>query len=715
MSSDSEYEGLLIATRSRRANAGNKMQKLLQMELEEAQKRTGALDDDEINLLFQEDEEDEEFTLGSKKREEDEDMFSDSGDESSGASDAEAGEHELQRQERQKRKLSQKKKNHVPVIKRAKTTGTQKTYKSPSGEINAESLLAVSRRTSKRSAVVANKLKVYESLTKAEKRRKLIQEKLRKQREKQNIRPLTQEERLKIAEETEKFNISSLNKYKEQEISKKQTRMAMQLREKMKFKDGEKIIRWISTQWEVSPLVEIEDRVYWEQYTAKRDKTKKKYVRRKKAQIEADKSRESSTSKEGTPIKQEEDQTSENTVQESLENNDEQVNVTDTQTVTNDSIKNASAGESDNNDKPEDLPSFNPTTKAEVVEVEENKSSNPAYVNTEESSTVDNSNIIPNCSDSNEMKNDKTEVAAEELLEDQSKSLTEDSYTELPKKENETEISFSTKPDSLKEAGVNDMNSCNTSESIKHISFADEDQISVINSEDPPILVQTSTEVFDKSETSSSVEQNILEEENNEPEIKYEGPVQRVGKNFLILYTFPDGPFTPYPKDFKKVILGDDWLLPSKARPDEVKTITKITIAEEEEPLQCILTPDTSILDKFPRFGEFDKKTLRTVKMDTTKKDKIEIKTEAPTGVFLPNGIRKNCLITNKECKYFDPKNGVPYSDVEAIKTIQQLQEYYDEEGEALKPRFKWFGFGRGGIFLDVLQRPAKGVPEGFI
>lgn len=84
--------------------------------------------------------------------------------------------------------------------------------------------------------------------------------------------------------------------------------------------------------------------------------------------------------------------------------------------------------------------------------------------------------------------------------------------------------------------------------------------------------------------------------------------------------------------------------------------------------------------------------------------------------MFLPNGVRKKCLITNRECQYFDPKNGVPYADVEAYKIVQELQDPIGVDGseDDPHPQFKWFGFARGGIYLDVLQKPAKGVPEGF-
>ncbi|CDO92819.1 unnamed protein product [Kluyveromyces dobzhanskii CBS 2104] len=639
MSSDSEPEELLMTNRSRRANAGNKMQKLLQQEIDELQKQTSLFGDDEINLLFQEDEEDEEFTVESKRRQDDEDMFSDSADESSGASDAEEGEHELQKQERQKRKVTQKKKNMVPVIKRAKKAPVDKVQKLASEELNAESFLTETRRTSKRSAVVANKLKVYENLTQAEKRRKLIQEKLRKQREKHYVKPLTQEERLKMAEETERINVSSLNKYKEQEISKKQSRLAMQLRDKMKFKDGEQIIRWISTQWEVSPLVELEDKAYWDLYTSKRDKIKKKYVRRKKAQIEEDNLRAASKEKE---LHNAEDEPSTNTADRI---NDETVHENGTFATVKDS-----ANDSLSNELDPKLP--------EVSGGLDNHETSRQEMTTKEGSSTEAivTKDLPNIEF--EMKTDASESSLKtpDIVE-------ETANQDSGHKENSTSPQLS--PVTVTNSPPNNENnnevvtaSPKSTQTVRHITFAEEDQVSVINSKDPPIFVQSSHESLEPSDQEKVKEEaeESINDASEEPVPLYEGPVQRVGKNFVILYTFPDHPFTVQNSEVKKTIFGKNWERPSKSRPEEVETVIKLTSSEELEPLQSIFIPPTSILEKFPRFGEFNKKTLRTVTIDATKKDKIEIKSEAPTGVFLPNGIRKNCLITNKECKYFDPK-----------------------------------------------------------
>lgn len=686
MSSESEPEELLMATRSRRPNAGNKMQKLLQQELDEVQKQTGMMAEDDINLLFAEDEEDEEFLIEPKKREKDEDMFSDSGDESSGA-DSDEGEREIEKQERQKRKRVQKKRNQVPVIKRIKKSPSEKQKKLQSEEMNAESLLIGSRRTSKRSSVVANKLKVYENLTLAEKRRKVIQEKLRKQREKQDLKPLTQEDRLRIAEETEKINISSLNKYKEQEVSKKQSRMAMQLREKMKFKDGESILTWISTQWDVSPLVEIEDRTYWEAYISKRDKKKKKYTRRKKADIEIA------------------NKTSENDIKEDINSNTKKLEGLLKEANDSDEVK-----KQDTNCSIDSTKRFvdqntgvliNNSVGNEFVKVE-----TPCTLNLENIESVSNQDHISNNSADSPLDTKKSPLANEnEHAVDEKKELVDQSADATEKRTN---------PDPTTKS---EDHTIKTRIEEKHISFAENDEVSLINSEDPPILVQSSKEAtLDLTQPSDDYQTpEAMESEAAEPELIYEGPAQRVGKNFVMIYTFPDGPFKGQINELKTTLFGKGWCMPGNDKSEEIETIVTLKNEEGQEALQSILIPDTSILEKFPKFGEFDRKMLRSVPIETSKKDKIEIKTDAPMGVFLPNGVRKNCLITNRECKYFDPKNGVPYSDVEAIKVIQELQDYYNENGEPTKPRYQWFGFGRGGIYLDIVQRPAKGVPEGFV
>lgn len=115
---------------------------------------------------------------------------------------------------------------------------------------------------------------------KLEKKRKVIQERIRKHKEQEAKYILTQEERLRIAKETEKLNILSLDKFKEQEIWKKENRLALQKRQKLKFQPNETILQFLSTAWLMTPLMELDDRKYWQEQLNKRDKKKKKYPRK---------------------------------------------------------------------------------------------------------------------------------------------------------------------------------------------------------------------------------------------------------------------------------------------------------------------------------------------------------------------------------------------------------------------------------------------------
>lgn len=270
----------LINTRKRRANAGNRLQKLLEQEIKDTQLRRGNFDtgetfvnddDDEVDLLFQEDEDDKEFqiesdgfsdndsntSLNKKNRDDtsknilsdidddnldsqrikvspylnrnDEDMMlsSDSDIDVSNESDAEAGEKELQREETLKKR--KKKKILATIIrKKAKRDDSidsdipkkECTRTSTLGslqQVKAESLPTATRRTSNRSSTIANKIKIYEKLAKAKEKRERIQLKLKRggMTIKLKLHKLTQEDRLRIAEETEKLNLQSLNRFKE--------------------------------------------------------------------------------------------------------------------------------------------------------------------------------------------------------------------------------------------------------------------------------------------------------------------------------------------------------------------------------------------------------------------------------------------------------------------------------------------------------------------
>ncbi|KAM3164579.1 Vacuolar protein sorting-associated protein 72 [Lachancea thermotolerans] len=691
---------MLMASRSRRSNAGNKMQKLIDQERQELQERTAALDEDEINLLFQEEEGDEEFTADDKRRKDDDEVFSNSEDESDAEDDEEEGERELQQQERKKRKLSQKKK--IPVVKKRPNieTAAKPQYEQP----KAESLLLGSRRTSKRSSVVANKLQVYEKLAKAEKKRVQIQDRLRKSKANLAYVELTQEDRLRQAEETEKINLQSLNKFKEEEIYKKETRIALQLRKKAKFAMGEIMIRINTLGWRLTPLMEVEDRQFWEQQLSRRHKKKKKYTRRKKDKSTEAVSEGSKTVPDGT---KETNQSPENEGKRETEHS-----------------KQPLPADSDSSDKLI-------APKLEDSKLEETETMSAA----EESPEPAEMKINEKSSHEDKTINEESDAVHEQTgsdHKDHDQSTNSESKFEIPNKtefaaENGEHTDVASRAGTPNALPIEELQSSpvlsteeNENKSLpKQVSFAAENEVTKFDSSEPANTVpsrEQSVESELSRQTSKEPTEQDEEDETDASEI-YEGPEQLVGRNFITLYAYPEE--NPKVHDVRPYIFGPQWMQPLNSRSENVETIAKIYNNQDESNWSDVgssLIPDLSALEKFPAFGEYDKKLSTEVAEETDTRLQLEIKTPAPAGVFLPNGIRKKCLITNRDCQYFDPKNGVPYADVEAYKTVQELQDPIGDGGseEEPRPQYKWFGFARGGIFLDVRQKPAKGVPEGF-
>lgn len=721
MSSDNENSSL-VATRSRRANAGNKMKKLLEQELQEMQERAPsaaleAADQDDINLLFQEEEDDQEFTIDDRKRDEDE-LFSDSGDESDGA-DEDDEEHELERQERKRRKLASRKK--IPVIRR-RAEKEEKPKKPQYEQPSAESLLLRSRRTSKRSSVVANKLQVYQKLTEAEKKRKEIRERIQRQKEKQEHQELTQEDRLRQALDTERINLLSLNKYKEQELSKKQNRMAMQLRNRSKFVPGELVLSMVSAEWRVTPVMEVKDHEHWQQQLARRTKKKKKYTKKRKEPQE----------REGGSATEAKAEIGDKTGTDGVQKTPERDEST--------SIDSVVLAETDNPDNREEavaathagketdaLPTHNANQHSEAdVQSENEPTAKVSEPQDSRLATPTETHVNQECSAENTDHSEAPRTSTSILV-----AYPTEQSANLP--HNDQDTSAHTEPVD---------GECATSpprhqqDRPRQVSFAVEDDIAIIDFEEPPSNIgpskEPSSEPASIAETSAqdvklentpelTNDEDTHDDTEPEPETEeepvFEGPEQRVGKEFLTLYTYPEGAVKP--QDVRATIFGEEALYLPSRRSQEVETIFKSTKEELTRDSNSILPatvlPDLTILDKFPAFGEYDRKLSQDVAIEANKELKIEIKTQAPTGVFLPNGVRKKCLITNKDSQYFDPKNGVPYSDVEAYKTIQELQDPIGTgTEEEPSPRYQWFGFGRGGIYLDVSQRPARGVPENF-
>lgn len=714
---DLREDEFLMSTRQRRANAGNKMRKLLEQELEDIQSRTEQLEEDEVDLLFREDDDDEEFeaeassdtevakrshNVDSEANGEADEMFSESEEESGDQNeDNEEGEKDLQRQEQLQRKKRNKRKTPA-VIKRKRINPEDNVAKKEQEarkrahyeQIKAENLLISNRRTSQRSSVVANKMKVYEKLSQAEKKRKLIQDRIRKHKEAQREEILTQEDRIQIALETEKFNILSLDKYKEQEVSKKQSRIALQQRQKLKFTPGETVIRQLSCSWTITPLMELEDAEYWAEQIKRREKKKKKYTRRPYKKHNQD------VKNDNKEVKVKEELAEKiQTVAESTEESSSNVEINGVQ---------KSVLGTDSDKKVETPPPEN---------IEMQKAN-------DEEITVDNrqseSNVAPIEFDSEPPKDKdnltKPQISGEELPVKAKQTTSSHKELEFPDKyiQDDFTLSHPSKKRTSTPQPSNKEKEANTvsPSTPKQVTFADQPQVTLIDfgnrpSDDPPTTAAT-------HETDQQGTPDLIEDLGSEEEQIYQGPEQLVGKNFVTLYSFPT---ETYRNDIHEELFGVNWENGLSHRSSDVETICKLTMPEvkSDHTETTSLTPNLSFLNNFPAFGEYDKKVIHDNDATVNKEFEIDIKTLPPTGVFLPSGSRKKCLISSKECQYFDPKNGVPYSDVETYKTIQELQNPIGTGSEEEpQPHFQWFGFGNGGIYLDISQTPAKGVPDDF-
>lgn len=246
----------LIAGRSKRQSAGNRMSTLLGNEQ----------DEDDLNLLFAEDEGDEDNEFNTS------DSFDDSDDGSSSSSSSEdenakadlEGEKQLQKEERAEQRARKRKapafiKNPV-VRKRVKIDTAAKQH-----EVLDPVALARQRkkapprapaqegsRKSSRTLAVQNKEKTQESIKQNEARRKkqmAVMAAIQRKREAEKTQPMTQEERMIEAAETERLNSKSLNTYEETEKERLRKQRARLEALQNRVLEGP-VIRWCTARGE---------------------------------------------------------------------------------------------------------------------------------------------------------------------------------------------------------------------------------------------------------------------------------------------------------------------------------------------------------------------------------------------------------------------------------------------------------------------------------
>lgn len=812
---------MLVNTRKRRSNAGSRLKQLLS-----AEERPD--EDDDVDLLFVEDDNDGEYQSASdeepeeaseaeqesqsdtdaplkKKRrsreatveaddedvqegedegedegdtttsseaepEDNDEMFSDSSEESS-EEDSDAGEKELQKAERAKKRERQKKQKHqIPAIKKASTTlrKPKRVYEAP----KADTLLSESRRQSSRQTAVQNKLDLVEKLKEEEQRRSSL-----KPVQKIEYVEMTQEERLAEAIETEKYNISTLNKYQEQEVDRAKRRREMMMNKRRKLTD-------VMTIKSCIKFVEIEEEREYEKFLLTRDVMKKKDRRGRKSEkqkreeeeerLKAAKMRErwemlnnpeksylvqditpqeeTGTSLETTPQVETGDQTNEEKGKQDGDNNDA--------TLTGVEVKKEAVEEIDKEkeqtkeEKKDEELEEKQEEKQEEEEKKEEEKQEEEKKEEEKKEGEEDENVHEKENEDQKREDTATltpENATPPKLEDKVERAASEAEGEaligLSPGSDDDEVILA-KPDSfavevIKTEQANDtpensevaMKEASAERSSTTVDASGD--VAMIDADATPDATPGATAEVNKDESTEGTDKETDvkmedaatdiptpatdatpevktvkfadEEEARKPivtkptppppppKIIYEGPKQKVGANFIAFensYKIPR---------LRGILFGEQSLLGAHRRTTEVEPLVRIRqdpslTTTSLDPSSSLKLPDLSVLDSFPEFGNFEKvhREVRTV--ETVKDTKIVLKTEAPTGIYLPSGQKKMCLITGKPAMYFDPKTGMPYADVESYKVIKEIQD----------GTWMW---GQGGY---VATYHAKGVPPGF-
>ncbi|CAH6718599.1 vacuolar protein sorting-associated protein 72 [[Candida] jaroonii] len=738
--SDDEF---LTTTRERRANAGSRLRQLLDLENDTKPSVSKFIseDDENVNLLFQEDEDDGEFEESESEEEEDEDDQEDNenndvevenGDEEQAGDEEEEeegnaadellsdapidsdhdlsdsdislsdddeyeGERELEKQEKQKKR---KKLNKlVPQIKKFKNDAKPK----PKKRVTSESLLSSVRKSS-RSSAIENKEALVEKLRRDEKRRENTAPIIRiKQRE------LTQEEKLAEAVETEKQNIISLELFRQQEVVKKERQKHLLQSRRKKLVD---IVRFLSIQEYITPNQEIElaRNLYWSLTT----KSKRRNLKKIQRDYDIDLSRVPGEIDKSLPYYIEEQK------QKELEEAEiaVSVDITEGSENGNGSVEvNGSEGAENENGLVE-------VNGSEVVgngkEAEEVKDVEMRDVEMNDVEMKDMG--VNNEANGHENKDVEIQNGHIENVEnghiEESRNGTNEQVSSDGIVENGQDKSLVTEESQISEVKTTE------SEPIPEPKETDEETRKTVTFAEG--VKEPNEPIKEMSEEPSEEVTDTQDNEDEEEEEIFEGPAQKICRNYINLIEFTaDKPLNDI--NMKRFVFGEDAALTGSRRFKDLKTILRIgnagnPYAKIKETKDELFTPVTDLtednamfeeLNRLPQLGirqEIVEETTETNDNDSN----IRINTEAPLGLYLPNGNKKICLITGTEVKYFDPSIGVPYSDVDTFKFLTSIENgnipWYNFDGE-------YNDTGATELYLgsrDGVLRHARGVPEGF-
>ncbi|CAI5760645.1 unnamed protein product [Candida verbasci] len=806
-----EFESLM-ATRHRRSNAGSRLKKLLELERESKNNQQFITEDDEnVNLLFQEDGEDEEFideeeeelleeepeeeeeqSETERKEEESEsevaqvvnsdEQLSDSDISASDLDDSE-GEKELQKQERIKKR---KKKTVIPAIKKLKSLPPKPKK---SHLITSDALLLSNRRSSARSSAMESKQALIDKLKESELRKAKYSHRFKRKKQVE----LTQGERLAQAIETERMNVESLNKFREQEFIKKEKQKSILQSKRKKLVN---VIRLISKETFVNPIEEVTfARRQWEYYMKMRKRLSKKKLTQLEEENEwfttklpfsidydqpyqqnliAERKRKEEISKLENMNAELKEKLAE------LENVDEKIvedapvdHVSDDKQATEKKFNEKESLEKELLKEVDEKP----VEKEEIVEEEAEKKVDEEEGDKKVDETlVENEKIVENEVEKEVVddEGDKADIVKEKVDEkkedDKEESIKDENEEkqENTNKEKDLTVEDSKNVDvetkdvkidnegdvQMEEVSPNDTNIENKKEAEKEKQDVDEKHDVEVKQEINNSKVQ---EIKNEQETERATTKIKAEDQNNKestPQEKrvtfadettpeqplstptltptptqsnsneeiFEGPPQRISRNTIYFLNFDeDQKLTP--SSIKSSLFGKQSILPASRRFKDLKTIIHIgnnPYTQKNKPDTFLpiseITDDSSMFDdlkKLPRLGVKVEEVEQIEDQTQDESAEIVLKTDAPTGLYLPNGNKKNCMISGTEVKYFDPATGIPYSSVEVYKFLKSIESglipwyCFDLESNDTGVAEVYLG-NRDGV------RHAKDVPHGF-
>jgi vacuolar protein sorting-associated protein 72 len=745
----------IIATRQRRANAGNKLQALLNSE-------APLLDEDEqANNIFQEFEDDEDYSVDTKKHSEsdtesvlssgrrkprtivsggakssdtdsdidqkDDDMFSDSADSASENEneDEDAGERELQREERRR-----KKRDGVDAIlakaqqkqqqKQQKRTVDQveleraKAVKRQRMRLSADNLMSENRRSSTRKAAVKNKEAVIQRLQESEARRAKHSSVTPTTKV---VHKLTQEERLAEAIITEKKNTESLKSFYEQEEDRKLKRRAAMLARRVPMTS---FVRYVSkTVLEPASIPKLIEEIKEEIIVPKKRDWKKKKIKNTTDDIKEEKKSETATS-----------EPSDKGVKDPVDMLDFPGTDIDSAVATTSAIGDAAASATTNNNENNDTNTINDNQKK------------PNDLN----NVITNDAIIDPTFDTFEASRRSTSV--EQMEADYINFTVGDEDQESPKKDLAAEIGESAVvadvmicSDKPGPATVEDKMFADTIDipltsetALKDIEKDKSFDSGVISSQNP---VMTLTDKID--------DPLLTEEEHIDPsKLVVEGPPLCHALTTISLMEFPPD-FTYSIPEIKTVLFGDQSLqMPIVPERNNVPTTHRKSNSSGRKKAnnthngaaaaagtvgaaavdggmaagaklgQLSNNPTAVAILGTGRGGLFgtgkgkvSPSLLNSITSSGLGSSIVPATAATPTGVSaaatLANAGIPKCVVTGKPCKFVDPKTGIPYSSMEAFQIIRTVTNH-------TVPWNNDFGVYIGAIGT----RHAKGVPKGF-